>query len=49
MALRLEPELDSDPRLPDELLPVPPDDVPLLLELGEVELPLDDPDVPPLT
>lgn len=45
MALRLEPELDSDPRVPDELLPVPPDDV-LLLEPGLVELSLADPDVP---
>ena len=49
MALRVEPELESDPRVPDELLPVPPDDVLLLLEPGLVELSLDDPDVPPLT
>jgi hypothetical protein len=39
-------ELDPVPRLPDELLPVPPDDVLLLLEPGLVELSLDDPDVP---
>jgi hypothetical protein len=49
IALRLEPELDSDPRVPEELLPVPPDDVPLLLEPGVVAPLLDEPDVPPLT
>jgi len=46
MALRLELELESDPRAPDELLPVPPDGVLLLLEPGLVELSLDVPDVP---